>query len=140
MQDYESIKTTVEEAKKKDKMTASSLLIEGILLFSEEKYEEAVTALSASIDTGNIVLGAHYYRGLSRLAMNDYEKAAEDFTEALQWEDNMYECLFNRGVCYYALGENEKALVDFQNVMDNSPEESLVASAKELVSALKSAK
>ena len=52
----------------------------------------------------------------------------------------MYECLFNRGVCYYALGENEKALVDFQNVMDNSPEESLVASAKELVSALKSAK
>lgn len=139
MQDYESIKTTVEEAKKKDKMTASSLLIEGILLFSEEKYEEAVTALSASINTGNIVLGAHYYRGLSRLAMNEFEKAAEDFTEALQWEDNIYECLFNRGVCYYALGENKKALVDFQNVMDNSSEESLAASAEELVSALKGA-
>ena len=58
-QDYDFIKKTVEEAKKKDEMTASSSLIEGILLFSEERYEEAEAALSASLDTGTIVAGAY---------------------------------------------------------------------------------
>ena len=126
----------MEEAKKKDEMTASSSLIEGILLFSEERYEEAEAALSASLDTGTIVAGAYYYRGLSRLAMGAYEKAAEDFTEALQWEENVFECIFNRGVCYYAIGQNEKALADFQNVIDNSGDEALEASAGELLAAL----
>ena len=117
-------------------MTASSSLIEGILLFSEERYEEAEAALSASLDTGTTVAGAHYYRGLSRLAMGAYEKAAEDFTEALHWEENVYECVFNRGVCYYALGENGKALADFRNVVENSGDEALKASAGELLAAL----
>ena len=135
-QDYDFIKKTIKEAKKKDKMTASSSLIEGILLFSEERYEEAEAALSASLDTGTIVAGAYYYRGLSRLAMGAFEKAAEDFTEALQWEENVFECIFNRGVCYYAIGQNEKALADFQNVIDNSGDEALEASAGELLAAL----
>ena len=135
-QDYDFIKKTVEEAKGKGKMTANSSLIEGILLFSEERYEEAEAALSASLDTGTTVAGAHYYRGLSRLAMGAYEKAAEDFTEALQWEENVFECIFNRGVCYYAIGQNEKALADFQNVIDNSGDEALEASAGELLAAL----
>ena len=100
-QDYDFIKKTVEEAKGKGKMTASSSLIEGILLFSEERYEEA-----------------------------------EDFTEALHWEENVYECVFNRGVCYYAMGENGKALADFRNVVENSGDEALKASAGELLAAL----
>lgn len=135
-QDYDFIQKTVEEAKGKNRMTASSYLIEGILLFSEERYEEAEAALTASLDTGDAVAGVHYYRGLSRLAMESYEKAAEDFTEALQREENVYECIFNRGVCYYAIGEKEKALADFQNVIDNSADEALEASARELLSAL----
>ena len=135
-QDYDFIKKTIKEAKEKEKMTASSSLIEGILLFSEERYEEAEAALSASLDTGTIVAGAYYYRGLSRLAMGAFEKAAEDFTEALQWEENVFECIFNRGVCYYAIGQNEKALADFQNVIDNSGDEALEASAGELLAAL----
>lgn len=136
-QDYDFIKKTVEEAESKNQMTANSFLIEGILMFSEERYEEAETALSSSIGTGTIVVGAHYYRGLSRLAMGAFEEAAVDFTEALKWEENVFECIFNRGVCYYAIGENEKALADFQNVIDNSADEALEASAKELLKAMK---
>lgn len=140
IQDYDFIKKTVEEAKEKNKMTASASLIEGVLLFSEERYEEAEAALSASLDTGTIVAGAYYYRGLSRLAMGAFEKAVGDFTEALQWEENVYECIFNRGVCYYAIGENEKARTDFQDVIDNSADEALEASARELLAALKAEK
>ena len=134
---FDFIKQTIEEAKNKNMMTASSLLIEGILHFSEERYEEAESALSDSIDTGKIVVGSYYYRGLSRLAMGDFENAADDFTQALQWEEDQDSCIFNRGVCYTALGEHEKAEEDLRYIAENAADESLAASAEELLLTLR---
>ena len=111
-------------------------MIQGTLLFSEERYEEAEAALTDSVETGTVVVGAYYYRGLSRLALGDYEKAVEDFSEAVKWEEDIYGCIFNRGVCYYALGDNEAAAADFCNVVENSSDESLVFSAAELLTAI----
>lgn len=136
MSDYAFIAKTIEEASGKNQMTASSYLIQGTLLFSEERYEEAEAALTDSVETGTVVVGAYYYRGLSRLALGDYEKAVEDFSEAVKWEEDIYGCIFNRGVCYYALGDNEAAAADFSNVVENSTDESLILSASELLSAI----
>lgn len=133
---YDFIHTTIQEARKKNQMTASSYLIEGTLLFSEERYEEAEAALTDSLDTGTIVVGAYYYRGLSRLALGEYEKAVGDFTEAAKWETDVYGCIFNRGVCYYALGDDEAAAADFLEVTENSEDVSLIQSAVELLNAI----
>ena len=130
---YDFIKQTIEEAESKDMMTANALLIEGILLFSEERYEEAETAFSEAIDTGTLTVGTYYYRGLTRLALGNFENAADDFTEALKWEEDKDSCIFNRGVCYAALGENEKAREDLQYIVENAVDESLAASAQELL-------
>ena len=132
-ENYDFIKQTIAEAKERSMMTTSSLLIEGILLFSEEKYAEAETALTASIDSGTVLTGAYYYRGLSRLASEQYALAAEDFTEALNWEQNTTGCIFNRAICYFALQEDEKAIEDLQYVVEHDTEGSLAGSAKELL-------
>ena len=132
-EDYEFIWQTLTEAKDRIMMTASSWLIEGILMFSQEKYEDADAALTASIDTGKIVPGAYYYRGLVRMASGQYEPAVGDFTEALNWEENQLGCIFNRGVCYFAMEEDEKAEEDLSYVVENDTEGSLAASAKDLL-------
>lgn len=132
-EDYEFIRQTIEEAESLNKMTASSLLIEGILLFSETDYAKADEVLSRSIDTGTIVPGVYYYRGLTRLASNQYEDAVTDFTEALNWEENIISCVFNRGVCYFAMEEDEKATEDLIYVVENDTEGSLAVSAQELL-------
>jgi tetratricopeptide (TPR) repeat protein len=117
-------------------MTANSHLIDGIMTFSEENYKEAEAALTASLETGTTVAGAYYYRGLARLALGDYENAAQDFTLAVDWEEDVFSCIFNRGVCYYALEQDEKAITDLLYVAENASDESLVLSAVELLSGL----
>lgn len=136
-QDYDFIKQTIDEAKKKNNMTASSYLIDGIMMFSEERYQEAVDSLTASVNTGKVVTGAYYYRGLSYLAIGDFQKAAEDFTQATYWEEDIYSCIFNRGVCYYALEQDDRAREDFQNVVENCADEALAQSAAELLAEMK---
>jgi len=127
---------TIREAKEKGMMTANSYLIEGILLFSEERYEEGDEALSASLETGTTVVGAYYYRGLCRLASGKYADAIPDFTEAVNWEENDLACIFNRGVCYYALEDYESAYYDLEYVALNDSEGALAASALELLDTL----
>ena len=132
-EDYAFIEETLLEARDRGMMTASSLLIEGILRFSQQNYEKADLALTESIDTGKILPGAYYYRGLTRMAAGNYEAAVGDFTEALNWEENKIGCIFNRGVCYFALEEDEKAKTDLTHVIDDNSDEALAASAKELL-------
>lgn len=127
---------TIREAKEKGMMTANSYLIEGIILFSEERYEDGEAALSASLDTGTTVVGAYYYRGLCRLAAGKYADAALDFTEAINWEESDLACIFNRGVCYYALEDYESAYYDLEYVAINDSDETLAASAQELLDTL----
>ena len=135
-QDYAFIKQTLEEARKEEMMTPSALLIEGILMFSEECYEEAEKAITESIDSGTVAVGSYYYRGLSRLALNKFEEAAVDFTLAQDWEQDQISCIFNRGICYYALGKDDLAAADFEHVVSNSMDEALVASAEELLAVM----
>jgi len=136
-EDFDFIRQTIAEARKKNMMTANSLLIEGILLFSEERYEDAEAALTECLDKGTIVTGVYYYRALSRMALGNFEQAAEDFTEALNWEENKNECIFNRGVCYYAMEDFEKATADLQFIAEESGDEALALSAEELLATLK---
>ena len=132
-EDYDFIQLIIAEAKGRNMMTASSLLIEGILLFTQEKYEDADVALTGSIDTGKIVPGAYYYRGLVRMASGSYEDAVADFTEALNWEENKLGCIFNRGVCYFAMEEDEKSKADLTLVIEDNSDEALAVSARELL-------
>lgn len=135
-EDYAFIQQTITEAKGRNMMTASSWLIDGILQFSQEKYEDADTSLTASIDTGKIVPGAYYYRGLTRMASGNYEDAVGDFTESLNWEENKIGCIFNRGVCYFAMEEDELAKADLTHVIDDNTDAALVTSAQELLNTM----
>ena len=139
-EDYEFIQRVIEEAEDRNMMTASSLLIEGILLFSQQNYEEADQVLTRSLDTGKVVPGVYYYRGLTRMAAAMYEEAALDFTEALNWEDNKLSCIFNRGVCYFALEDDEKARADLSHVINDGTDEALFASAEELLNTMEAIK
>jgi len=139
-EDYEFIRQVIEEAEDREMMTASSLLIEGILLFSQQNYEDANQVLTRSLDTGKIVPGVYYYRGLTRMAAGMYEEAVADFTEALDWEDNKLSCIFNRGVCYFALEDDEKAKADLTHVIDDGTDEALSASAEELLNTMEAIK
>lgn len=130
---YDFIQEVIAEAEGRNLMTASSLLIEGILLFSQEKYDEADGVFTRSIDTGKIVPGVYYYRGLTRMANKKYEEAVADFTEALDYEEDKLSCIFNRGVCYFAMEKDEEAKKDLTYVVEDGTDPSLTASSLELL-------
>ena len=47
-----------------------------------------------------------------------YEKAIQEYNEAIEFNPNDYESYYNRGKCYQALGDAEKAQADFEKAKE----------------------
>jgi len=54
----------------------------------------------------------YYYRGVCRLALEDYDGAIEDFTESILSEQMVQSSYYNRGICYLMLESGESGLDD----------------------------
>jgi tetratricopeptide (TPR) repeat protein len=69
-------------------------------------------------------LNAHFYRGLTQLALGELRLAIEDYTAILLTSETCPEedaqCLVNRGSTYWALGDIDAALDDFASVISDS--------------------
>ena len=77
-----------------------------------------------------------YYRGVLRLAREDYEEALVDFDAAIGLGYGTALAYYNRGVCYLTLEDYERLLADMQKVVELNEDEELTQIAQQLIAEL----
>lgn len=95
------------------------------------KLEQALTDYSRAIelnkkygDRSNSMQAVNYsHRGDVYLQLQDYERAAFDFTQAIQLAPEDLSSYRNRGKAYVALQEYDKAITDFTKVLEINPDD-----------------
>lgn len=100
---------------------ASASLDQGIALFREKKYPEAL-ALFQSIPDG-VIKDWHlpYYTATTQVMLKDYEAAALNLEEALTLNPQETGILFELGVVYYKLGKLALSKGYFASVLEIDP-------------------
>jgi len=108
----------------------------GAALVMLERYEEAIDYLDTAEAQEGHVTGNSYYRGVSSLALGNYDEAVENFTKSI--EENFLEqfCYYNRGVCYVQLEEYEKAYSDMERTLASGNDASLTGAATDIIAQL----
>ena len=91
-----------------------------------KNYEDAIQNFTKVIDTKNqdaadYYADAYYKRGIANLNLKKYQKAVNDFNEAIKHDSEYVAAYYNRGVAMAALGDYEKATKDCQKALSINP-------------------
>jgi len=98
---------------------ASYYMGEGAGFFSAGYYDLAIYSYSCIIQqVDENFLGAFMQRAAAYTARRDYERAIEDYTQAIAIDSSNIAALNNRGIVYAARQEYEEALADFNRVLE----------------------
>jgi Trypsin-like peptidase domain/TPR repeat len=73
---------------------------------------------SASVATAENGSETSVNRGNDRLANGNYQKALEDYTNAIQGNSSLAIAFFNRGLAFYNLDQKDRAIADFSKAAD----------------------
>ena len=104
------------------------------LLSGDDRAEKYLTsAIERLTDTDPELF---YYRGVLRLAREDYEEALVDFDAAIGLGYGTALAYYNRGVCYLTLEDYERLLADMQKVVELNEDEELTQIAQQLIAEL----
>ena len=68
-----------------------------------------------------IAANAYYNRGLAYGRKGELDKAIQDFSKVIDWNDNYAAAYYNRGLAYGRKGELDKAIQDFSKAIDLKP-------------------
>jgi TolA-binding protein len=108
----------------------------GLSLFKENKYEEAIVQLKDLISKteieGKRKEEAQYLLARCWLNLQEYSKAIENLESLKQFEveDSMLEkVVFDLGLAYSRQGDKEKAILEFQEFIEKYPQSELIKSA-----------
>jgi len=108
----------------------------GLSLFKENKYEEAIVQLKDLISEAEIEdkrkEEAQYLLARCWLNLQEYSKAIENLESLKQFEveDSMLEkVVFDLGLAYSRQGDKEKAILEFQEFVEKYPQSELINSA-----------
>jgi len=108
----------------------------GLSLFKENKYEEAIVQLKDLISEAEIEdkrkEEAQYLLARCWLNLQEYSKAIESLESLKQFEveDSMLEkVVFDLGLAYSRQGNKEKAILEFQEFVEKYPQSKLINSA-----------
>ena len=75
-------------------------------------YQQALTTLTAVLENNKSNPFIWYNLGNLHLQMQEFQKAIDDYTEAIKYEKNLAEAYYNRGLTLLYLGEKELANSD----------------------------
>lgn len=78
----------------------------------------------------------YYYRGVSWLTKEDYQKAYDDFQKAFEYGEETSLLFYNRGVAALGLNKLEEAEKDLNEVIERGDEKELIATAEEILTIL----
>ncbi len=108
----------------------------GLSLFKENKYEEAIVQLEDLISEAEIEdkrkEEAQYLLARCWLNLQEYSKAIENFESLKQFEVEgslLEKVSFDLGLAYSRQGDKEKAILEFQEFIEKYPQSELIKSA-----------
>ena len=94
-------------------------IFHGNLLRKLERYPQAIAALTRGIKRSPKETVLFTNRGLAYRNMGNTEKALEDYSRAIELDENVL-AIHNRGQLYLSQGDTDKALADFNRALKAS--------------------
>jgi len=90
-----------------------------VLHWETEEYADVVANVDKFIDRGgDVTSDIIRVRGLAYYYLNEFEKAIDDFTEAIKLDSSIARPYLNRAVAYEAIGEIELAKADRESAKE----------------------
>ena len=93
----------------------------GLVQLIQEKEDDALQALSRSIDCGSKWAGDYINRGIIYYRKHNYRGALADYDKAVSLSPRDAQCYYNRGVLRQELGDYNRALEDFTQAINFAP-------------------
>jgi tetratricopeptide (TPR) repeat protein len=93
----------------------------GLELIGQQRYEEAIKALSTAIEIISHDYQAYNYRGVARALEGDYDRAIADYNKAIEIRPRYAEAYNNRGFARIRRGDLENALKDYSRALEVNP-------------------
>ncbi|MGE3821876.1 MAG: tetratricopeptide repeat protein [Isosphaeraceae bacterium] len=101
--------------------TLPDLLSQGLRLFYERKYDEALATFNKAIDIEPRRADLFYQRGCVREALGQNSMALSDFDQALRFDPRHLSACIRRGRLRTAANDVDGALSDFERALDILP-------------------
>lgn len=128
MEDYKEAGKLIEEAIKKNSDYPQFYLTYGIVLIHKGKHKDAIENLNRAIDLAydakDTFFKSKIYvnRGAAYQKLFNYDAALNDYSQAIQLNENNPNVYMYRGFLYYQSNEYDQALSDFNTVIEIDPE------------------
>jgi len=99
---------------------AEILMKEAIVHFDGGRYQKSIEILDEAVEINEFPQLApilHFYRAVSKVKVNQYETAIEDYTKAIELNPQKSKYIYHRGLAYFQLNQYEQAKKDFQTTL-----------------------
>ena len=104
-----------------DRRKATLLFLQGLLLGTDQHYEEAIARHNKSLALNPYYPEAWLNRGMMLSALNRYEEAIASYTKALDLKADYVEALLHRGHAQRESGHYQAAATDYQAALQIKP-------------------
>lgn len=113
---------TIKLRKVPPKLEDDKNLSEGIDLFSEEKYDEAIESFEKVVEKFPDNIEGYYNLGLSYLRKGGVDQAISSFEKAAELNPEALPIFLALGEAYFSKDDNEKAIESYQQAIKINPE------------------
>jgi len=121
---YKEAKSHLDEAIRIKDSESELYYFRGLLHMYLESPVDAIPDLDSAIDKAEDNLTRHFMaRGICYALLKLYKEALQEFSIAVQIDENCLDAYFYRGCAAYTLDDTELALVDFQKLIVEKPED-----------------
>ncbi|MDD4270184.1 MAG: tetratricopeptide repeat protein [Pirellulaceae bacterium] len=90
----------------------------GVAAQQAGRFEEAIAAYSAAIESDSQLAMAYFNRGLARLEVEDFEGAIQDLSRTLDLDKESPDAFLARGTAFQAIKRDDEAVLDFTAAME----------------------
>lgn len=100
------------------------------IFYRQGKYQEAINEFTKSLESFPNDLNSCHFRGMSRIAVKDYEGAKNDFSKSIEMNElsgkpelrkTLVEAYHQRAYCHEQMGDREQAIADFTSALEIDP-------------------
>lgn len=114
------------------------MYLQAIASLKQEQFEDSITYIDGLLATEAYAEDRelYYYRGVSCLAMEEYQDAYDDFNRAMECGEETTMLFYNRGVAALGLNMLEEAQADLEKVVEAGDQPELTQAAQEVLKLL----
>src|SRR5436853_3158950 len=95
---------------------------QGLELFKESRFQDAVETFKRAIQLKPDYAEAHNDLGMAYCRLNRNDEAIESFRQAIRLNPRLAEAYYNLGTAYYNLGRLQEAMTSFKQAVGLKPD------------------